>query len=136
MKVILRNSNLKFETKKTLVEQSTLNNASMNDFSHPGEVMGDVTSYRLFIYKNVSGTNLKFNLTGKGNTWTNTGYIYGIFDEEPVVGSIAINYYSLPSVGQNFNLDVIVPNGKYIGISEFCYAPASGGSCVVTYEEV
>lgn len=136
MKMILRNSNLKFETKKILVEQSTLNASAMSDLNNPGKVISDDQGYKLYIYKNVSGGNLKFNLAGKGNTWTTTCYLYGIFDEEPVIGSQSTSYLKLQSKGEVFDLDVIVPNGKYIGISDYAYAPSSGGSCVVTYEEV
>lgn len=135
MKLILRNSNLKFETKKVLVEQSTLNASSMSDTNYPGKIFENNQGFKIYIYKNVSGGNLQFTLTGKGNTWTNAAYLYGIFDEEPVIGSQATSYLQLQSAGQVFDLDIIVPNGNYIGISDYAYAPDSGGSCTVTYEE-
>lgn len=134
MKMILRNSNLKFETKKTLVEQSILNAAVMGDLNQPGKII-DTEGFKIDVYKNISGGNLQFNLTGKGNAWTNTCMLYGIFDEEPVVGSQATSYYQLSSLGEVFDLNVVVPNGKYLGVSDYAYAPSSGGYCTVTYEE-
>lgn len=134
MKVILRNSNLKFETKKTLVEESVLNNASMYDRNQAGKLLS-TSGFKFTIYKNVSGGELLFNLSGKANTWGTPGYLYGIFDNEPEIGSVATSFEPVDTA-EVFNIDITVPNGKYIGISEYAYAPGSGGSCTVTYEEV
>lgn len=133
MKLVLKNSNLIFKTKKVLVENSNLYSASMNDLNKPGKVV--TAQATMIIYKNVSGGALSFNLSGSANTWSTPGYLYGVFDNEPEIGSVASSYQSVTK-SQVFNFDVIVPNGKYIGISEYAYAPASGGSCTVTYEEV
>lgn len=132
MKMILKNTTL--ELQKALVETSTLNNACMYDTSNPGKVVS-YSGYHLFIYKNISGGDLKFTLTGKANTWGTPGCLYGIFDDEPELGDVATSY-KMVNQSESYSKEVVVPNGKYIGISEYAYAPASGGSCVVTYEQV
>ena len=136
MKVIFKNTKLEFQTKETLVEQNTSNNVNMSDTYNPGKIIEESNGHKLYVYKNISGGNLQFNLTGKGNTWTRDCYLYGIFDEEPVVGSKSNSYHRLGSAGEVFDLNGVVPNGKYLGVSDYAYAPESGGSCTVTYKKV
>lgn len=118
---------------KTLVEKSRLGNTTIGT-NNDGRIVAELQGHYIDVYKNISGGDLSFNLAGKANLWAGPFTLSGIFENNPTIGEIATSVERV-NKSEDFNINIVVPNGKYIGISENAYSIVSGGSCTITYKE-
>lgn len=119
---------------RTLVEKSVLQNTTIGNASN-GSIVAERDGYYIDIYKNVSGGDLLFNLSGKASSWVNSATLCGIFDNEPVIDEVATSIETVLK-SATFDKNVTVPDGKYIAVSSLSYNTQAGGSCTITFEEI
>lgn len=126
MKVVLRNSSLKFASSSYSNGRLSAARIGKNG-SDVVAVLSDPDASRgIEWWKNLGGSSLTFRFVGKTQGWSSS-YVAGVFTSEPVMDLVAKSDSGTMSSGTSYDFTMNVLPNEYVGLSRYSVIPQSGG---------